>query len=143
MLKDDKAEKDPKATLDVSPSAKGTLDGYLVKSPDSGSPGDRRSTGRGTPSRHDPVKRNLTLEIGSGLGTMPNACVGSSGLGVGVNSVKIERFGGVQAGANGSIEQGPAVLEACNAVECGDGNSELKKFATDFLSLYCRYSFYL
>ncbi|XP_073012513.1 helicase and polymerase-containing protein TEBICHI isoform X1 [Typha latifolia] len=100
LLKDEKHEEHPKSPNAASPSAKGTLDNFLVKSPDAAPCADRDES-----SNHEAVRRGLNLsnEIGS------------------VSDVAPE----------------PAVRACSLGSETIGGNLELKRFATDFLSLYC------
>lgn len=111
-LKEEKPHENLKTTPESSPSGKGSLDSYLVRSPDS-------------QRRLDLVKRNISLEIG-----LPSETAQKPVL----RSCSSERTDG-RVG-----EHGEQVLEkdvsVCESI--AGGTSELKKFATDFLSLYCR-----
>ncbi|KAL2974875.1 hypothetical protein AAZX31_14G127200 [Glycine max] len=102
-------EKGARHGADESPSAKGTLEGYLVSSQDGGGDGcgDANTV---------KVKRNLTSEIGGSLDNELNKHTVSLGQGCG-DSQSIQPS---------EIGQGVA-------------KSERKQFAADFLSLYCRY----
>ncbi|KAL5729265.1 DNA-directed DNA polymerase [Ranunculus cassubicifolius] len=98
--------KDAKIALDVSPSAKGTLDSYLKNSQDdNNNGGDRVRQGR--------IKRNLGLEI---------------------NSSELASKHDVSSAKDCSLE-GDDV--AGQDTVLGGNNSDLKRFANDFLSLYC------
>jgi len=101
-------EKGARHGADESPSAKGTLEGYLVSSQDGGGDGcgDANTV---------KVKRNLTSEIGGSLDNELNKHTVSLGQGCG-DSQSIQPS---------EIGQGVA-------------KSERKQFAADFLSLYCR-----
>ncbi|KAG1335104.1 putative DNA-directed DNA polymerase [Cocos nucifera] len=136
-----KSDKDPKSPLDGSPSAKGNLDSYLVKSPDASS-----CAGRGAAlSRHDSVRRNLSSEISLASDAAKKPISISCSSGSGDSSNNVEGLSGVGIGALGdapadvlrSGEQGHTLDEPCDAGIGTGGNSELKRFATDFLSLYC------
>ncbi|XP_073110579.1 helicase and polymerase-containing protein TEBICHI isoform X1 [Elaeis guineensis] len=136
-----KSDKDPKSPLDGSPSAKGNLDSYLVESSDASS-----CAGHGAAlSRHDSVRRNLSSDISlvsdvpkkpiliscsSGSGDSSNSVEGLSGVGIGA-------LDEAPADVLGSGEQGHILDDPCDAGIATGGNSELKRFATDFLSLYC------
>ncbi|KAK1266849.1 hypothetical protein QJS04_geneDACA019368 [Acorus gramineus] len=113
---------------DGSPDVKGTLDSYLVSSPDA-IPLVRRSDGA-LPSPGHAVKRNLASEITRA--SQVEREEGNEGL-KGVQQVAppdtMVDAGNVSVGVS-DILQNPDV-------ESGDGNRELKKFAADFLSLYC------
>ncbi|KAG4382698.1 hypothetical protein GLYMA_14G140800v4 [Glycine max] len=100
-------EKGARHGADESPSAKGTLEGYLVSSQDGGGDGcgDANTV---------KVKRNLTSEIGGSLDNELNKHTVSLGQGCG-DSQSIQPS---------EIGQGVA-------------KSERKQFAADFLSLYC------
>jgi len=113
-----------KTAKDSSPGAKGSLENYLVTSQN-----DDSSTTQG------PARRNLVLEID--LSTkhekketlFPNEARfrGSDSSGAVPTGVCGASNEGTEADANASL--GP--------VHCHE-NLELKQFAVDFLSLYCR-----
>lgn len=114
----DKDDKDLENSIsEVSCSAKGSLDGFLLKSP--GHQVDARGNDNGGDHQFalpgPTVKRNLTREIGLGLDTVKNA--------TGNEDIQWN------CGPSGDL------------VDTGDGKSELKKFTGDFLSLYFRYCF--
>lgn len=129
-LKHGRIEKDSRTALDGSPSGKGTLDSYLVASPDD------ISTARGSSSGKGPVRRNLTLEINLHSEDGNEDALSSGQLGHGTTGTfgetRRENFPS-QLGGVGVGEQ----LEGCSGSSHGPGNSELKQFAADFLSLYC------
>lgn len=127
-LKPTRAKKDVKTTQEGSPSTKGSLNGYLVTSQDDSKPSH---IARGTP-----VKRNLTLEIGPYLkdenkestflveaqSTTTEAKTSKEKSDIPSDSHVVENRG-----------HGKDVLVTTQV----NGNSELKQFATNFLSLYC------
>ncbi|XP_038985040.1 helicase and polymerase-containing protein TEBICHI isoform X5 [Phoenix dactylifera] len=136
-----KSDKDPKSPLGGSPSAKGNLDSYLVKSPDASS-----CAGRGAVlSRHDTVRRNLSSEISSASDVAKKPILISCSSGSGGSSKSVEGQSGVRIGALGeapadvlgSGEQGHTLDDPCGVGIATRRNSELRRFATDFLSLYC------
>lgn len=104
--------------LDGSPSAKGSLETYLVPSQ-----GDESV-------RPDSVRRNLASEIGSYVDKQP-----------------VESIQGVRDSPNTRIRIENEMLlvddpvQVNNLSDFGQGGekSELKQFKADFLSLYCRY----
>lgn len=114
-------EKDQKNLLSESP--KGSLAGYLVKSPDA----TTRSSPKFSPHRPGPVKRNLTSEIGLGADI----------------AKKPSRHSAEPTGDSGNDKRlGEYITENVHfnekgGSESGGGNLELKKFANDFLSFYC------
>lgn len=119
-----------------SPGAKGTLDNYLVTSQDDNKADKPSSTQHDLLARQDPVRRNLLSEISSSL---KDECKGLSAqsqtdeASEGAQMQKCGNLSKVVNGASGGFTKGNSAL--LQGVE----NSELKKFATNFLSLYCRY----
>lgn len=128
-MKPTRAKKDVKTIQEVSPSTKGSLNGYLGTSQD-----DSKSSHI---ARGAPVKRNLTLEIGPYLkdenkgstflveaqSTTTEAKTSKEEFDIHSDSHVVENRG-----------HGKDVLVTTKV----NGNSELKQFATNFLSLYCR-----
>lgn len=129
-LKSGRIERDARSkVVEGSPSAKGTLDNYLVNSKD-----DNRGGGF-------LVKRSLTLEIDEVSNeeeeesvVSGRLCVGSCQGGKVVQKEMSQ--GSSNAGNVGNIAV-ERVVKGCLDVGNGVENSELKQFATDFLSLYC------
>ncbi|KAK7293723.1 hypothetical protein RJT34_16596 [Clitoria ternatea] len=122
--------------VDVSPSAKGTLDGYLLTSQD-GCELNAVVKG-GYPASRDSVKRNLASEID---GSVENEiCHKPVSLAQGCREeTRSTRTGLVNELRNVSGAMGGDYVKEndCSELGQGAGNSELKKFAADFLSLYC------
>lgn len=118
-LKGGVVEKEVKTAVEVSPSVKGSLASYLVTSQDDKSPAKSLKTDCVSPVRQDLVKRKLALD--DGLSAHNEECPSKEGQG----------FSGVDVVDRG-CEKGAS--DSVYAVE----NPELKKFAADFLSLYCR-----
>ncbi|XVF48493.1 hypothetical protein PTKIN_Ptkin03bG0194900 [Pterospermum kingtungense] len=120
-LKTGRFEKTAKTTMEGSPSAKGTLDNYLRSSQDNEIM-DPSCTNRGM----DPVKRNLVAEIDKSSKDESEQSFPLAEL----KSQSSEAFEmnskGISVGSS-KAKGAPQVRE----------NSELKQFATDFLSLYC------
>ncbi|CAN4127872.1 unnamed protein product [Withania somnifera] len=126
-LKPARAKKDVKTSQEGSPRTKGSLDGYLVTSQDDSKPSHKD---RGTL-----IKRNLTLEIGPYLkhenkestslieaqSTTSKTKTSKEKSDIHPDSYVVENRG-----------HGEDVLVATQVT----GNSELKQFATNFLSLY-------
>lgn len=131
-----RSEKDPKTSFSGSP--KGSLAGYLVRSPDANTHSDSKDAS----SRPGPVKRNLTLEIGLGSGVAKKPSLRSP-KSTGDSRTNECPFND----QTGDLSDALVACEVINAEapskeeggsESGGGSSELKKFANDFLSLYCR-----
>ncbi|XP_020585718.1 helicase and polymerase-containing protein TEBICHI [Phalaenopsis equestris] len=129
------SEKNPKSSFTGSP--KGSLAGYLVKSPNA----NTHSTPNDTSSRTGPVKRNLTLEIGLGS-VIAEKPLSSSPEFTGVSKTDESVF----KNQTGALSEALVAREVISAeapskeevaLESGGENLELKKFANDFLSLYC------
>ncbi|KAG0502462.1 hypothetical protein HPP92_002534 [Vanilla planifolia] len=130
-----RAEKDTKVSSSGSP--KGSLAGYLVKSPDVSTPSDVSKVPSG---RLGTVKRNLALEIGlsSDISENPlwlrNLRENRRPM---KSIVRLKQFYLVKK----RVLVEAIKLEAPSAVEVvadpGGANLELKKFTNDFLSLYC------
>lgn len=137
-LKPGKGDRDPKATLEASPSGKGSLDSYLVTSQDDNCTTKPLCRAHVSSDREGPVKRNLTLEISS-LTSYEN---GNVSLSAPYHPQSSEAYGEAQkeqsqvTSYEGDISD-RGLVNSESAV--GAGKSELKQFAADFLSLYCRY----
>lgn len=120
-LKSRRVERDAKHTAEGSPSAKGTLDNYLTNSQE-----DKSITKASLAvTGQEPVKRNLYPEITECSKDKNNRC---------------ESLEGFKAIHEKTIPDNVG----CLVKDCSDSalvpeNMELKQFATDFLSLYCRY----
>ncbi|XP_058200647.1 helicase and polymerase-containing protein TEBICHI isoform X1 [Rhododendron vialii] len=135
-LKPGRGDKDPKATLEASPSAKGSLDSYVVTSQDDNCSDIPLCRAHVSSDREGLVKRSLTLEISS-LTSYGNGNVSLSAPYQPQNSEaygKDQKEGSHVTSCVGDISD-RALVNSESAV--GAGNSELKQFATDFLSLYC------
>lgn len=127
-----------KTSVEGSPSAKGTLDNCLVTSQDdknSAKPSDSAGdTGQ------DAVKRKLALEFNNSSKDELNRPLFSEQLhyetSEAVEAVHKETSLGLSA--VGDVAVG-GFAKGCSTSAQGVDNPELKKFAVDFLSLYCRY----
>ncbi|GAB2275633.1 hypothetical protein Dimus_010390 [Dionaea muscipula] len=129
--KSGQVDKDVKSGKEASPSTKGSLNSFLVT-----------SKNEGLPIWQGPVKRNLTLEIGSLtkcekrdsflLSEASSLALDSIGTGSEEASRSLADAGDVGIRRD---EKGTSVLDdnARNSQE----RSEVKHFAADFLSLYC------
>ncbi|MCD9558469.1 hypothetical protein HAX54_015855 [Datura stramonium] len=127
-LKPARAKKDVKTSEEGSPCTKGLLDGYLVTSQDDGKPSHKA---RGTP-----VKRNLTLEIGPYLkeeNKESTFLVKAQSKSSEAKTSKEKSDISPDSHVNENRGHGEDVLVTTQVT----GNSELKQFATNFLSLYC------
>ncbi|URD79344.1 HELICc [Musa troglodytarum] len=142
LPKDGKPDKESRSPAAGSPGAKGTLDGFLARSPDVVSVAGQGRT-RNSP-RHDLVKRNLVSEIDSITDAVRKPDLVSDSSETGSSS---RTAPGQESGSGDHLDFGrpPAVVvaekdspEAVLACETSnEGNLELKRFAADFLSLYC------
>uniref|UniRef100_A0A1U7YHX9 Helicase and polymerase-containing protein TEBICHI-like n=3 Tax=Nicotiana sylvestris TaxID=4096 RepID=A0A1U7YHX9_NICSY len=128
-LKPARAKKDVKISLEGSPSTKGSLDGYLVTSQDDDSKPLR--TARGTP-----VKRNLTLEIGPYLKDENKGSTSLVKARSTISETKTSKEKPVIS-PDSHVVATRGHGEDVSVTTQGAGNSELKQFATNFLSLYC------
>lgn len=135
--KSGRSEKGARNTVDGSPSAKGTLDSYLVISQENCSPARLSHTTSDPLAREGTVKRNLAPVINSSVGNedkrpVPSAqihpCSQASEKGLTNELPKV----------NDEAVEKP-VQENCSDCRQGVENLELRQFAADFLSLYCRY----
>ncbi|XP_052209368.1 helicase and polymerase-containing protein TEBICHI isoform X2 [Diospyros lotus] len=131
-LKFARAEKDPKIALDGSPSNKGSLESYLVASQNDIAT-DKDLQAASVPSaRQDLVKRNLTLEINSLLKDEHQSYAGHPQTSEACEEAQKQQT--LVLPYEGDVSfRGQADSDSANNA----GNSELKQFATDFLSLYC------
>lgn len=128
-MKSARAKKDVKTTQEGSPSTKGSLDGYIVTSQE-----DSKSShiARGTP-----VKRNLTSEISSYLKDENKESTVLVEAQSTTSVTKTSKEKSDFPSNSHDVENrghGKDVLVTTQVT----GNSELKQFATNFLSLYCR-----
>lgn len=135
-LKSGSYEKDGKRTFEGSPGAKGTLDNYLVNSQDHGNSDNPVWE---TLFAQDLVKRNLLLEINSSSKNEQEELALSRG------SHTSEATQGIKKRTlQESYETGSSAVKAMasdwGVVPCTE-KPELKQFAADFLSLYCRYMY--
>lgn len=124
-----------KVTGERSPGDKGTLDNYLKASLN-----DKSTTNSDLQARQEAFTRKLDLEVSaSSVGENIHPCV--------PKPVRAETSKGVEGCLN---QSGSQVLHkedesttkpyATDGLLCANqkDNSELKEFATSFLSLYCR-----
>lgn len=126
-VKSGRAEKDAKITVEVSPSAKCTLDNYLKNSQDDG-----HTSKQSLLSRHEVVKRNLSLEIDKYSKDEKNQALLSDQAQPQATQKVISRC----SSKEGNSEVGCHMKDGSAHIP---ESLELKQFATDFLSLYCRY----
>lgn len=126
--------------MEGSPSAKGTLENYLVNSQNNNQDATPSCTVHGLLGRQDPVKRSLALEINE-ISKDEKKEPFSSGQ---MHPQTSEAFEMIQKETSqGSSNTEKVAVEGLSKGSSVSGhdaeNSELKQFATDFLSLYCRY----
>ncbi|KAK3016369.1 hypothetical protein RJ639_005362 [Escallonia herrerae] len=134
-LKSGKVEKDAKVTIEGSPSAKGSLDSYLATGKEDDSPKPLLTACR-LSARQDPVKRNLTAEINlsSVCESKDASSISQGGCKTYETSKEVQRENSEVPSRKGDVEGRGHVKDSIDSVP---ENSELKQFATDFLSLYC------
>ncbi|XP_077220020.1 MUS308 and mammalian DNA polymerase-like protein isoform X2 [Tasmannia lanceolata] len=137
--KDDKTGKVAKNALDGSPSAKGTLDNYLVNSHEDNCLVKPPHANHGAMPREGPVKRNLTLEINLASEVINGPIFSSNNLGSEEHSQKVESLGEVKKETLHEISTEGIEPDKHDDVvtRSRKENLELKGFAEDFLSLYC------
>lgn len=130
--KPERPEKEAKTQIQCSPSAKGSLVSYLETSP-----AKCLNSILDDKMRPVPVKRNLTLESGLLLsrdengGALDRQPQSSEASGT-ARGVKNESLSGIGNDAEEGVRKNSSAMSALAQ------NSNLKEFATDFLSLYCR-----
>lgn len=128
--KSGRPEKEARVTAEGSPSAKGSLDNYLEKSKDGS------LVAKSLDSVSDHVRRNLTLDsrlLSRDVDCHPPHVQPQSHEASGVdNGSKIKLLSDIGSNPTTGIENDSSETET--TVQ----NSELKEFAVDFLSLYCR-----
>ncbi|KAK6161831.1 hypothetical protein DH2020_001672 [Rehmannia glutinosa] len=128
-------EKEAKKQTEGSPSAKASLEIYLETSKDSNSPVKSLNSFCDQKTGQVPIKRNLTLETGlSSRDENGDSCQGqrqspeASGVAQILRPELLSDTGSVAAKG---IQKDSSITGAVAV------NSELKEFATGFLSLYC------
>jgi len=102
---------------DGSPSAKGSLEGYLVPSQED-------------PVRPDLVRRKLGLDIGSSLDKQPVAL-----------AQEVQHSDATRVGIENEVTMVDDSVKENTLSDFGDGGekSELKQFKAELFSLYCGY----
>ncbi|MQL93721.1 hypothetical protein Taro_026363, partial [Colocasia esculenta] len=141
--KNEKAVDGSRNSMEVSPSTKGTLDRYLVKSPDARSPVELLKEQQ-SPLKSGIVKRNLTLEMNLDSDVHVKPVSPSRSSRDGESSSKAEDQTRIQTGLNFEAfadDNGPNDTyigeKITETPSEGTENLELRRFANDFLSLYC------
>lgn len=134
VLKSGRNEKDVKVKVEGSPSAKGTLDNYLLASQENNMTSEPSYKVCDSLAQQDQVRRNLTSEIDNSLKDEFKQLPLSSQLHSEANDVSQANQKETSRGLTkvGDVKEYPAFTE-------GEDRAELKDFAADFLSLYCRY----
>ncbi|KAF4355301.1 hypothetical protein F8388_026571 [Cannabis sativa] len=135
-LKHERKEKSLK-NIEGSPSAKGTLDSYLVASQGEGNSDKPSRAGHDSLALQDSVKRSLSLEINKSrkddcerqLSSFQSRVADDFEPNQKETSRELLEVAGVAVGHSGKGSSSDLVQ--------GAENSELKKFKNDFLSLYC------
>lgn len=136
-LKSGSYDKDGKRSLEGSPGAKGTLDNYLVTSQDHGNSDNPSHSVRENLSGQGLVKRNLLLKINSSSKneheepTLSRGCHTSEAA-EGIKKRTLEDSYETRSSAVKSMASDWGIAPCTE-------KPELKQFAADFLSLYCRY----
>ncbi|KAI3468240.1 hypothetical protein Pfo_024903 [Paulownia fortunei] len=133
--KSGRLEKEAKKQIEGSPSAKGSLESYLENSKDGNSPAKSLNSICDQKARQVPIKRNLTWDTGlSSIDENGDACRGqpqspeASGV---AQRLKPEPLSDIGSVATKGIQKDSSITGTVAQ------NSELKEFATGFLSLYC------
>lgn len=131
-------EKDGIKTIGGSPSAKGNLNSYLESSQEFGSTVKKSLSSDRSPGRRDTTKRSLNLENHNSLNdekaTLPSAAQVLDFAGNGATHMAKQKCSSeISAAANGGSCTDHLMSTS------GTENPELRQFANDFLSLYCRY----
>ncbi|KAL2525525.1 Helicase and polymerase-containing protein TEBICHI [Abeliophyllum distichum] len=137
-LKSGRPEKEVKVKIQGSPSAKGSLESFLVTSEDGNLHSKPLNTASDPEAKQVPTKRNLTLEIGLSSkdgnkeGNFTNQAHPQS----------LEAFQEDQRGKSKVLFDTVGIATRDYQQDSSEsrnvaGNSELRQFATDFLSLYC------
>ncbi|XP_042440198.1 helicase and polymerase-containing protein TEBICHI-like [Zingiber officinale] len=139
LPKNENSDKESRSPAVGSPSGKSTLDGFLSKSPKGTALASICEADDSSP-RHELVKRNLTSETGSGSDASRklafNSCAGN---GCAKENRPRDHLDSAQCLSIAVVtEREKDSSEAVPSHETpSEGNLELKKFAADFLSLYC------
>lgn len=140
-FKSGRSKKHVKATFEGSPGAKGTLDNCLVTSKDDNSPRSSH-TAHDSLAGPDAVRRNLALEE---IHNSSKDEVKQPFFSEELHPATSEAIEVAQNEASHGVSlMGDAAVgnltKGCSEFPHGAAdNSDLKKFAADFLSLYCRY----
>ncbi|KAF8407042.1 hypothetical protein HHK36_006167 [Tetracentron sinense] len=137
-LKSVRNDKEARITVNGSPSAKGTLDNFLVNSHNENQIVRHLYTDRGVFSREESVKRDLTLEINASSEVKYKKDL----LPIHECFQDVEVLGEVQKETSQGSSEVDDILVQVPAKDSivsapGAGNPELKQFTADFLSLYC------
>lgn len=133
-------EKDVKTMVEGSPGAKGTLDNYLLGSQDNSISPKPSLRVCDSLAQQDQVRRNLTSMMDNSLKDEFKQLPLSSQLHSRANNASKENQKETSKGLTkvGDGAVGDTVKDYLALTEGGE-SAELKEFAADFLSLYCRY----
>ncbi|KAM3282203.1 helicase and polymerase-containing protein TEBICHI isoform X2 [Capsicum chacoense] len=123
-----RAKKDVKTSQEGSPSTKGSLDGYLVTSQYDSKPSNK--------DKSTPAKRNLTLEIGPYLKDENKECTFLVEAQSTTSKTKTSKEKSDIPPDSHVVENRGHGEDALVTTQV-TGNSELKQFAMNILSLYC------
>lgn len=139
LLKSKLVEKDARVTLDASPSGKGSLEGFLVTSQDDLPPAGSLQTANCSSARTDFVKRKLELDVRlSSKDENEEVYLGGEGpcqMAKASGEAQQKKLKTSDVGDFSSKGLGKDTSDSSYGLK----NPELKQFAADFLSLYCRY----
>lgn len=140
-MKSGKVEKDAKLAVEGSPSGKGTLDNYLRTSQEDNQTTKPSQRAYDLLAKLEPVKRNLSLEINKFTKDESKQPL----LSALVQPPDFEVFKIIQKVTSQVSSEGgcDSRVNDCSVSAHVKENSELKQFANDFLSLYCRYCLFL
>lgn len=134
-LKSRRVEKDAKLTLECSPSAKGSLDNYLKTSREDYQTSKSTYAAQSLLAGQEPVKRNLSLEINRNSKDETKAQVQPQTS----EAFKCTQEVTSQCSSKEGNDEVGCLVKDCSVSAHIPENSELKQFANEFLSLYCRY----
>lgn len=135
--KSGRSEKGARNTVDGSPSAKGTLESYLVTSQEKSCAARLSYTNSDSLPRENTVRRILSPVIDSSVDNEDERPVLSAQIHQFSQANKKGLTSELSKVSNAAVEQ--PVQENCSDCRQGEENLELRQFASDFLSLYCRY----
>lgn len=142
-MKSKLVEKDARSTLEASPRGKGSLDGFLVISQDDVPPAGYLQTSNCSSAKPDFVKRKLELEV-----RLSSKDENKEIYLPGEGHCQMAKASGEAQQKKPKTSDTGDVISQDLGMDTSDSshdlkNPELKQFAADFLSLYCRYCIHI